>query len=317
MSASRALNTPAQVSEEILGRVQEAVNATGYVRNRLAGALASRRSRLVAALVPNVAGPVFQDLIQALIAALGSAGYQLILAQSGYGELPEELLDAVLGQRPDGLVLAGVVPSARGRERLKSAGIPVVETWDMVPAPLDMVVGFSHEKIAAAVAAYLIAAGHRHLAFVGGNHARARRRARSFVAAALDKRRPASRRAAAVVVEAVAAPADVRSGRDALARILAQQPKTDAVFCSSDLLALGVVTEAQARGLRVPDDLAVVGFGDLQFAGDILPALTTVRIDSAAIGETAARFIVARAEGRDVAARTVDTGFSIIQRDTA
>ncbi|MBA2961372.1 MULTISPECIES: LacI family DNA-binding transcriptional regulator [Ramlibacter] len=317
MSASRALNTPARVSQDILQRVQEAVARTGYVRNSLAGALASRRSRLVAALVPNVAGPVFQDLIQALIAALGSAGYQLILAQSGYGVLPDDLLNAVLGQRPDGLVLAGVVPSAQGRQRLQSAGLPVVETWDMVAEPVDMLVGFSHEQIAGAVATHLIADGRRQLAFVGGEHARAQRRARSFVSAALDKRRTARGHADAVAVESVPAPADVRSGRDALARILARQPKTDAVFCSSDLLALGVVTEAQARGIRIPEQLAVVGFGDLSFAADVLPALTTVRIDSAAIGATAARFIVERAEGRPVAATTVDVGFSIVTRDTA
>ena len=70
------------------------------------------------------------------------------------------------------------------------------------------------------------------------------------------------------------------------------------MFCSSDLLALGVMTEAQARGIAVPGQLAVVGFGDLEFAADLHPALTTVRIDGAAIGRQAARFIVDRAEGR-------------------
>lgn len=317
MSASRALNSPQSVSEAIRVRVQDAVRATGYVPNRVAGALASRRSRLVAALVPSVAGPVFQDLVQSLIAELGARGYQLILAQAGYGTLAEPVLDTLLAQRPDGVVLAGVVPSAAARQRLRAAGIPVVETWDMVARPVDLVVGFSHEKIAAAVADYLIARGRKRLAFVGGDHARALRRARSFVASALDSGRPARRRALSAITEAVRAPAVVRSGRDALSSILERQPRTDAVFCSSDVLALGVVTEALARGLRVPEDLAIVGFGDLHFAGDIVPALTTVHIDSAAIGAAAARFIVARAEGQPVDVRTVDIGFSIVTRDSA
>ena len=111
----------------------------------------------------------------------------------------------------------------------------------------------------------------------------------------------------------------MRSGRDALKDILARQPRTDAIFCSSDLLALGVLTEARAMGLRVPEDLAVVGFGDLPFAADIAPALTTVRIDDAAIGRHAARFIILRAgAGADVLReRVVDVGFSIVERESA
>ena len=90
----------------------------------------------------------------------------------------------------------------------------------------------------------------------------------------------------------------------------------DAVFCSSDLLALGVMTEAQARGIAVPERLAIVGFGDLEFAADLHPALTTVRIDGMGIGRQAAQFIVDRAEGRAVEQRVVDIGFSIVERMT-
>ena len=111
-------------------------------------------------------------------------------------------------------------------------------------------------------------------------------------------------------------PTTLKSGRRALGELLAAEPEIDAVFCSSDLLALGVLTEAQARGIGVPARLAVVGFGDLEFAADLHPALTTVHIDSTAIGQQAARFIVERAEGRDVKQRVVDIGFSIVDRGT-
>src|SRR5205823_11583810 len=117
-----------------------------------------------------------------------------------------------------------------------------------------------------------------------------------------------------VRIVVVPAPTTLRSGRAALAELMSS--KIDAVFCSSDLLALGVMTEAQATGIVVPDQIAVVGFGDLEFAADLQPALTTVHINGAAIGQQAAQFIVDRAEGRTVEQRIVDIGFSIVDRDT-
>jgi LacI family gluconate utilization system Gnt-I transcriptional repressor len=107
------------------------------------------------------------------------------------------------------------------------------------------------------------------------------------------------------------------AGRLGLTELLQRDPALDAVFCSSDLLALGVTTEARARGIGVPDDLAVVGFGDLEFGADLEPALTTVQVQGAAIGRQAARFIVDRAEGREIGARVVDLGFQIVERQTA
>lgn len=312
ITASRALNTPAQVSPEVLRRVSEAVARTGYVRNVLAGGLASTRSRLVAAVVPTIAGPVFLQTVQSLTEALAEQGYQLMLGQSGYTESREDaLLDAIIGRRPDGIVLTGILHSTEGRRRLLAAGIPVVETWDLTPTPLDMLVGFSHAEVGRAVVDFLRAKGHRRLAVVAGDDERSRRRHQAFCDAARDAGLPE------VPLIYVPAPTTLGSGRRALAELLASAPGIEAVFCSSDLLALGVMTEAQARGIAVPDRLAVVGFGDLEFAADLHPALTTVHIDSAAIGRQAARFIVDRAEGREVAERVVDIGFSIVDRASA
>jgi LacI family gluconate utilization system Gnt-I transcriptional repressor len=312
ITASRALNTPAQVSAEVLKKVTDAVARTGYVRNGLAGGLASTRSRLVAAVVPTIAGPVFLQTVQALTEALAESGYQLMLGQSGYAESREDaLLEAIIGRRPDGIVLTGIMHSAEGRKRLLAAGIPVVETWDLTPTPLDMLVGFSHVEVGRAVVDFLRSKGRSRLAVVAGDDERSRRRHQAFQ----DAARAAGLREVRLIY--VPAPTTLKSGRRALAELLASAPDIDAVFCSSDLLALGVMTEAQARGIAVPAQLAVVGFGDLEFAADLNPALTTVRIDGTAIGRQAARFIVDRAEGRPVDPRVVDIGFSIVDRDSA
>ncbi|MDR6853885.1 LacI family DNA-binding transcriptional regulator [Variovorax guangxiensis] len=312
ITASRALNTPAQVSPEVLRKVTDAVARTGYVRNVMAGGLASTRSRLVAAVVPTIAGPVFLQTVQSLTEALAEQGYQLMLGQSGYTDSREDaLLEAIIGRRPDGIVLTGILHSVEGRRRLLAAGIPVVETWDLTPTPLDMLVGFSHAEVGRAVVDFLRAKGRRRLAVVAGDDERSRRRHQAFCDAARAAGLPE------VPLIYVPAPTTLGSGRRALAELLAGTPGIDAVFCSSDLLALGVMTEAQARGIAVPQQLAVVGFGDLEFAADLHPALSTVRIDSAAIGRQAARFIVERAEGREVAERVVDIGFSIVDRASA
>lgn len=316
ITASRALNTPDQVAPEKLARVREAVARTGYVPNRLAGGLASARSRLVAAVVPTIAGPVFMEMVQSLTAALADAGYQLMLGQSGYTESREDaLLEAIIGRRPDGIVLTGIMHSPEGRRRLLASGIPVVETWDLTPTPIDMLVGFSHTEAAAAVARHLHAKGRRRPALLSGDDERALRRNRGFVDEAL--RLGLVRDADEISVLRVPAPTTLGSGRAGLGRLLEQAPDLDAVFCSSDMLALGVLIEATARGIAVPRQLAVVGFGDLGFAADTQPALSTVRIDGTGIGQRAARFIVDRADGRAAGETVVDVGFHVIERGSS
>jgi len=309
ITASRAVNTPGAVSDDVRARVHDAIARTGYVPNRLAGGLASARSKLVAAVVPTISGLVFLQTMQALSETLAEQGYQLMVGQSGYADSREDaLLDAIIGRRHDGIVLTGILHSAQGRKRLLAAGIPVVETWDLTPTPIDMLVGFSHAEVGRRVADFLHAKGRRQLAIVLGDDERARRRLQAFQARAAELGLPP------VLSEVVPAPTTLKSGRSALASLLERCPAIDAVFCTSDLLALGVLTQAQVGGIAVPGRLAIVGFGDLEFAADVHPALTTVQINGAAIGRQAARFLLDRIEGRPVAARVVDIGFSIVER---
>ena len=311
ITASRALNTPNQVSAEVLKKVGDAVARTGYVPNLLAGGLASTRSRLVAAVVPTISGPVFLETVQALTEALAERGYQMMLGQAGYaGTREDALLEAIIGRRPDGIVLTGILHSPEGRRRLLASGIPVVETWDLTPTPIDMLVGFSHVAVGQAVAKFLYQKGRRKFAVVAGDDERAKRRLDAFQAAAQELGLPEVR----LIV--VPAPTTLRSGRGALAQLVRDRDYVDAIFCSSDLLALGVMTEAHALGIQVPAQLAIVGFGDLDFASDLHPALTTVHINGAAIGRQAAQFIVERAEGRSVEVRVIDIGFAIVDRQS-
>ncbi|CAN5717046.1 LacI family DNA-binding transcriptional regulator [soil metagenome] len=312
MTAWRAVNTPDKVPAATVARVQDAVARSGYVPNLVAGGLRSRKSKLVAALVPTVAGPVFLETIESLTSELAARGYQLMLGQSGYRESREDaLINAIVGRRPDGIVLTGILHSPAGRKRLQAARIPVVETWDLTDTPIDMVVGFSHADVGTAVGRYLMARGRKAPALIGGDDERALRRMNAFVAEVQ------AHGVNDVPRKTVKAPSTLGQGRLALRELLKERPDLDAVFCTSDFLALGVLTEAQAQGIAVPGRLAVVGFGDLAFASDLNPALTTVRIDGTRIGKLAAAFLVNTAAGEPQTERIIDVGFRIVERDSA
>jgi len=312
ITASRALNTPTQVSEDVLRKVQEAVDRTGYVPNRMAGGLASSKSRLIAAVVPSTVFSVFNETIEALNGALFEAGYQLMLGQTGYSSEREEmLLESVISRRPDGIFITGIMPPGKARTRLMASGIPVVETWDLTPTPIDMLIGFSHSDIGHAVAQYLLGKGKKKYAIVTADDERAGRRNKAFVESVK------AHQLGDVFVQNVGDLRTLKSGREALQKILAAKPDVDAIFCSSDLLALGVLTEARAQKIKVPSQISIMGFGDVPFVEDMIPALTTVKINGAEIGRLAAQSLVSRAQGNTVEQHIVDVGFSIVSRESA
>ena len=313
MTVSRALKDPSLVSAETLQRVQEAVRQTGYTPDLVAGSLASTRSRLIVALIPAVAGSVFQETVHALTATLAESGYELLIGQGGYDESREDaLLDAVIGRRPAGIVLTGVAHSENARRKLRASGIPVVETWDLTPEPIDMLVGFSHREVGATAARFLRDRGATMPAVLSPSDRRAQARTQAFL-----ESWGAWGDARDIPVVTLQSPTHLGDGRRALAGLLDRHVDLDAVFCGADSLALGVLMEASARKIHVPQRLLVLGYGDLNFAGDTTPALSTVRVDGTQIGTLAATMLIERIEGRDGSERIVDVGFRIVDRESA
>lgn len=311
MTVSRALNHPELLNAQTLEHVQQVIDRTGYVPNLLAGGLASRRSRLVAALVPSITNGVFVETIQALTDRLWDAGYSVLLGLSGYPATREDgLVSAVLSRRPDAIYLTGINHSAAVRQRLLAARVPVVETWDLTPTPIDMLVGFSHERVGERVAQHLLAKGHRRFGMVWADDERALARRRGFVAelerAGVDQ----------VEIVTIPAPSTLAHGRRGMAQLLDRDARPQAVFCSSDALAHGALEEARARHLAVPADFAIIGFGGLEFTRHTAPAISTVEIDRAAIGRLAAESLIGRLQGERTRAQVIDVGFRIVDRET-
>ncbi|MDB5979943.1 MAG: gntR 1 [Pseudomonas sp.] len=311
MTVSRALHRPELVSELTREKVREAVRATGYVSNMLAGGLASNKSRLVAIFLPTIANSIFADTVQALMDRLTEAGYQTLLGLTGYSaEQEETLLEAVLGRRPDGIVLTGTLHTEASRLRLAQAGIPVVEAWDLSESPIDMLVGFSHEQVGESTARHLLDKGYRRFSVITISDPRGLRRCNSLIAE-LGRQGLSD-----IPIEVLAPPATLEVGREGLRRLLQRDTPPDIVVCSSDTVAQGVLAEAACRGLRVPEDLAVMGFGDLSSAAQVHPALSTVSVDGSRIGLQVAQALLERFRhaADDQAPVRIDTGFRLIDR---
>lgn len=307
ITASRALSNPGVVSEKTKARVQEAVEATGYIPNMLAGGLKSKRSLMVAGIVPALSVSQFLPTVQSLTTTLAAEGYQLLLGQTAYDpEREEAVLNTMIGRQPDGIVMTGLVLSQRARDRLRRSRIPVVETWDLSDRPIDMVVGFSHLKVGSAVAGYFLSKGWDKVGVATGSDHRALLRREGFVAA-MGRDIPTA---------VVPAPSSLELGRRALSELLAKEPQLQAVCCSSDTLAQGVLVEAGVRGLRVPEDLAVCGFGNADFGAHTVPSITTVHVDGPEIGRLAARLILDRCKGQPGAQTVFDLGFRMIERQS-
>jgi LacI family gluconate utilization system Gnt-I transcriptional repressor len=314
ITVSRALNRPELVSDKTLEKVRRAVALVGYIPNMLAGGLASKQSKLVAVFVPTIAHSIFSDMVQALMDQLGEAGYQSILGVTGYSlEKEESLLGAILGRRPDGIVLMGTEHSALTRQRLVSSGIPVVEAWDFCADPIDILIGFSHEAVGKAVADHLHAKGYRRFSVVSAGDPRGIKRCKALVSelgelGIMD-----------VTQVIFSPPATLKEGREGLSQLLAEGLKPEIVVCSSDTVAQGVLAEAASRGLRVPEDIAVMGFGDLGSAAQVYPALSSVRLDGARVGGLIANVLLERFRNQDAHQTQVriDTGFTLIDRVSA
>ena len=312
MTVSRVINTPDRVSPETTARVRAAIDRLGYVPNLIAGGLSSRKSRMVAAIVPTIAHPMFAGLVQAFSTSMRHAGYQVMLSISGYEDTDDEdLFRALLGRRPDALLITGSGYSPGALQMLIEARIPVVEIWDVSSRPIDMVIGFDHARVGADVAAFLCAKGHDRFAVLTAQDSRALSRARGFTEAV------AKAGGTLVLEQVMPAPSTIAAGRDGMRALLPFLDQRCAVFCSSDMLAFGVLTEARVHGIQVPGQLAVCGFGNLELSEMNEPPMTTVSLEGVGTGRSAAAFLLRRLAGeapRD--ADRVQVPFRIIGRAT-
>lgn len=311
-TVSRALNGTGPVADDVRSRIEAVALELGYVPNGAARALASQRTRTIGAILPTLENPNFAACAEALQRRARDAGYSFLLASSGYDRKSEfEQVGALAAHGIDGLVLVGAERDSDAARFLATKRIPYVVTWviarDGTPS-----VGFDNGEAARRLVTHLMDLGHTHIGVIAGimrDNDRAQGRVDGI-------RRALAERGLALPQERlIERPYRIIEGQLALRALLAAPAPPTAVICGNDQLAFGALIECNRQGVNVPRDLSIVGFDDLEFASQLVPALTTMHVPAEDIGRRAAEYLVARIAG-EPASPVVEVPVTLVVRDS-
>ncbi len=289
-TVSRCFNAPERVRPALRQRVRDAVEALGYTPHGAARALASHRSNTIGAVVPTLDNAIFATVIETLQQQLSAAGRTLLVASSNYDPARErDQIETLIVRGVDGLMLTGETRDPSAYDLLARRGIRYACTYVHQPDSPHPTIGFDNRRAMHMVVGYLHDLGHQAFAMIAG------------IADGNDR---ASERIAGVQ-EALAyhdlqlaspnllqRPYSIQSGREALRQLMALPARPSAVVCGNDILAIGALLEAQAMGLRVPDDISITGFDDISLAREIPPGLTTIHAPLRRMGQLAADYLL-------------------------
>ncbi len=313
ITVSRALRTPSQVSAELRERIDSAVEALNYVPDPKARALASGRTNAIGVLIPSLSNIVFADTLRGVHDGVAGTDYQIQIGNTRYSpEEEDRLISLFVRQRPAALIVTGVDQSATSRRLLAECGLPVVQIMEIARDPIDMMVGFSHDRAAEDAVLHLISRGYTKIGFLGARmDPRVRRRLKGFRRALRKHRLYSPLRE--ITTER---PTSVGVGRALLRHLRKADPEADAVFCINDDLALGALFECQAEGIGVPEQMGIIGFNDFEMMAAAEPSLSSVRTKRYEMGRRAVEMVLQRLDDGAPDPKVVDLGYELVARDS-
>ncbi|HEY0935314.1 MAG TPA: LacI family DNA-binding transcriptional regulator [Trebonia sp.] len=294
-TVSNVLNRPDIVARPTRERVNAAIRELGFVRNESARQLRAGRSRTIGLVVLDVANPFFTDLARGVEDEASRAGLSVILCNSDDQERKEKrYLELLEEHRVQGVLITPVVGAGGRLARLQRRGTPVVLVDSRSPSRGQCSVAVDDVLGGDLAVSHLLSGGHEDIAFVSGPAA---------IRQVADRREGAQRalertgRPAADLRVIDVGALNVASGQKAGAEIAAlpAPERPTAVFCTNDLIALGVLQEMTRHRIRVPEDISLVGYDDIDFAAAAAVPLTSVRQPRQQLGRTAARMLLEEA----------------------
>ncbi|MCI2416141.1 LacI family transcriptional regulator [Saccharopolyspora sp. K220] len=290
-TVSQVLNGKRPVSEATRNRVLDAVERLGYRPNQVARSLRTRRTNIAALAIPDITNPFYPVLARGMQDALGAAGIHVVVSNTDGDRVTQTThLGDLVARGIDGIVYSGFHYTERDLAPVLEAGVPLVRLRGRVDPRLGDLVRSDDRKGAADATAHLLRRGYQRIGLLDAS-----------LAVSEDERAAGYRDAfAARGIEpdpdlVAAGDYSREGGRAAMRALLPRRPS--AVVCANDLMAIGALDVAREAGLRVPDDLAVVGFDDIDAAELVSPALTTVRNPAYELGATSGRRLLERIEG--------------------
>lgn len=296
-TVSRCLNSPGQVVGHTRERVMRAVNELGYAPNFSARALAAKRTNTIGAVIPTMENAVFARGVQAFQEELGRNGFTLLIASSSYQEaLEEEQIRTLIARGADALLLIGYHRRQAVYDFLDERKVPHVVAWAFGDRVRPLAIGFNNLAAMAALTGMVIARGHRRLGFISA-FTGANDRARDRVAGARQAMQEAG--LDPDELDLVETQYGIASGAQAFRQIMLTAAEPTAVLCGNDVLAVGALRAAKEMGLRVPEDVSITGFDDIELAILAEPALTTVHVPHREMGRRAAAMLVQLVTGQN------------------
>lgn len=274
-TVSRVINdNPRGVGEETRQRVLKTIRELNYRPNALARSVATARSGMVGLIVPDVSNFFYPKVIRGVMDYMDTKGYSVIVGNSDYNPEREarELLNLV-DKRVDGIILCSGTSNRKFLKEFRKYQIPIGlmgRSFDM--ALSDVSISGDNVKGAFKSVDYLVQAGYRKIAFVEGNFTT------SGGGQRLEGYRQALAAAGIEVDESILLEGDytIEFGRKAAEELMSREEKVEAVVTGSDLIAIGMVAQFQEDGVRIPEDLEVIGYDNIELAGVFQPSLSTI-----------------------------------------
>ncbi|MEO0917395.1 MAG: LacI family DNA-binding transcriptional regulator [Pseudomonadota bacterium] len=314
-TVSRVLNNPNKVSPDKRARVEAAMQELGYVRNHAARALRSQRSNMVGVLIPTLDYALYARMVGAANEAFSGAGISTLIATYGY-DLDAEVREAqqLLERGAEALVLVGDNHRPELHDMLERFGVPCVCTYVSNPKGSHPTVGFDNADAAAKLAQHVAHLGHRRVAVISGLTKDNDRTTERLEGIRAELARHGVTLPEAMITESAYS---IYDGRKACALLLTRNaPHPTAIVCGNDILALGALAECQAHGLRIPEEVSVVGFDNIEFSAHANPPLTTIDVPAEEMGKSAASYVLGNLSGDDVALHT-PVEVELILRDSS
>ena len=289
-TVSRFFNHPDLVRYETRNRILACATELGYVRNRAAGSLNRGKTATVGLVVPTVDNAIFAELIQEFSSSLMQHDYSLLISSHGYDLVNEvDLVRTLLEHQVDGVVLVGAEHDSETFHILDVNNMPALTVWNWSRELRIPSVGIDNRELGRLSARHLLELGHREIACLfpaGSNNDRAADR-RHGARAELAKAG-----ASAALNRDVECPYDIDIAKQRVRELLQDLPPPTAVLAGNDIIAQAAMYAALSVGVRVPEELSIIGIGDFHGSAALEPGLTTIRIPAAEIAQSAAKTIV-------------------------